>query len=166
MDRAVQFVLLMTLACPCLAAAPMAVPLERNAELSTFYVHVDAGRQSLGSYLVDTGASHMTISRSNVDVLIDAGMAAFVRDVEGTTADGRTIHVPLYRLSEITLDGGCIIRDVEAAVLPGTSRELLGLSVLAKAAPFVFSMNPPQLELNNCGVSSEAAMREVVTKDD
>ena len=78
------------------------------------------------------------------------GEASYLRDLEGRTADGRSMIVPLYRLQAITVDRGCVIRDVEAAVLPGSSRGLLGLSVLSKAAPFVFSMNPPSLEFSNC----------------
>jgi hypothetical protein len=31
---------------------------------------------------------------------------------------------------------------------------LLGLSALEKAAPFVFSTNPPRLSLSNCGTVS------------
>jgi hypothetical protein len=39
---------------------------------------------------------------------------------------------------------------VEAAVFPGKTRQILGLSALKKAAPFIFSMDPPNLVLSNC----------------
>lgn len=126
------------------------ITLERHAELGTFYVHVAVAGQSLGAYLVDTGASYMTLTQEHLATLRSAGEASYLRDLEGRTADGRSMVVPLYRLTAITVDQGCVIRDVEAAVLPGSKRGLLGLSVLSKAAPFVFSMNPPSLELSNC----------------
>jgi predicted aspartyl protease len=126
------------------------IPLERHADLGTFYVKVAVAELSLGAYLVDTGASYMTLTPENLSALQGAGNISYLRDLEGLTADGRSMRVPLYHLSEIVVNEGCVIRDVEAAVLPGSSRGLLGLSVLAKAAPFVFSTNPPTLSLSNC----------------
>jgi predicted aspartyl protease len=128
------------------------MPLERHAELGTFYVKVAVADLSLGAYLVDTGASYMTLTPESLIALQGTrGGISYLRDLEGLTADGRSMRVPLYHLTEITVNEGCVIRDVEAAVLPGSSRGLLGLSVLAKAAPFVFSTNPPSLSLSNCG---------------
>jgi predicted aspartyl protease len=129
------------------------IPLERHAELGTFYVKVAVADTSLGAYLVDTGASYMTLTPESLTALQSNGGAddiSYLRDLEGLTADGRSMRVPLYHLTEITVNEGCVIRDVEAAVLPGSSRGLLGLSVLAKAAPFVFSTNPPSISLSNC----------------
>ena len=35
-------------------------------------------------------------------------------------------------------------------MFPGKTRQILGLSALRQAAPFIFSMNPPKLVLCNC----------------
>jgi hypothetical protein len=43
-----------------------------------------------------------------------------------------------------------MLEEVEVAVFPGNTRQIVGLSVLTRAAPFVFSTNPPQLQLSNC----------------
>src|SRR4030095_7640270 len=149
-NRAVLFIWLATITTSALADGARLIPLERHAELGTFYVRVAVADLNLGAYLVDTGASYMTLTPENLTVLQDAGGVSYLRDLEGMTADGRSMRVPLYHLTEIRVDEGCIIRDVEAAVLPGSSRGLLGLSVLAKAAPFVFSTNPPSLSLSKC----------------
>jgi hypothetical protein len=42
-----------------------------------------------------------------------------------------------------------VLRDVETAVFD-TKRQILGLSVLNRAAPFIFSVDPPELVLSNC----------------
>ena len=132
------------------ADGPKRVALERHQDLDTFYIRIDASGRELGAYLVDTGASYMTITQSHIDGLREAGAAQYVRDVEGRMADGRSMRVAVYRLAEITLDDQCVIRDVEAAVVPGVTRGLLGLSALVKTSPFIFSSHPPSLELSNC----------------
>jgi hypothetical protein len=44
----------------------------------------------------------------------------------------------------------CRVTDIEVAVFPGSTRQILGLSTLRKASPFLFSMDPPRLHLSNC----------------
>ena len=65
-------------------------------------------------------------------------------------ADGSRRIIPIYRVAKLTLGDDCVLRDVEAAVFPQRTRLILGLSALEKTAPFIFSTNPPVLELSNC----------------
>jgi hypothetical protein len=46
--------------------------------------------------------------------------------------------VPIYRLAAITIGNDCHFHNVEAAVFPGDTRNILGLSALNKACPFFF----------------------------
>ena len=73
-----------------------------------------------------------------------------VGQLDGRLADGTTLRVPVYRISEITIGQSCRISNVEAAVLPGAKRGLFGLSALRKTSPFQFSIDPPALTLSNC----------------
>ncbi len=125
------------------------VPM-RDRGASTYYV--TGVVEGLGSMemLVDTGASYMTLNQSELEVLLEKGLATYVKDLSGKLADGTRRIVPVYRISTLSLGEHCELRDVEAAVFPNKTRNLLGLSVLRKAEPFIFSMDPPRLVLSHC----------------
>jgi hypothetical protein len=58
--------------------------------------------------------------------------------------------LPIYSIQSINIGGQCSLQDIEVAVFPGNTRQILGLSTLRQASPFIFSMDPPQLILSNC----------------
>ncbi|HEY9198386.1 MAG TPA: retropepsin-like aspartic protease [Gammaproteobacteria bacterium] len=122
----------------------------RDKGAATYYV--DGEIQGVGrvDFMVDTGSGFMTINEETLAILQQSGDATYTRDLSGILADGTTKRVPVYRLSEIRIGTACILRDVEAAVFPGKTRQILGLSALRHAAPFIFSMDPPKLVLSNC----------------
>lgn len=101
-------------------------------------------------FLVDTGAGYMTINEEVLTILQSKGMATHIRNMQGVLANGARMTVPLYRLTSINIGGVCVLRDVEAAVFPGATRGLLGLNALAQTAPFMFSVEPPSLQMSNC----------------
>lgn len=131
------------------AASPTIIPM-RDKGADTYYVDVHVEGFGRVDYLVDTGAGYMTINEDTLSVLQAGNNAVYVKRLRGILADGRTLIVPVYRIESITIGGSCKIHDVEVAVFPGGSRSLLGLSVLRKAAPFSFSVEPPQLQVSNC----------------
>ena len=100
------------------------------------------------TFYVDTGSSITTINQPTLDRLIKQGLADYDRDLSGILADGSRLTVPVYRVASLNI-GGCVLRDVETAVFD-TERQILGLSVLNRAAPFIFSIDPPELVLSNC----------------
>lgn len=132
-----------------LAAPPTIIPM-KDKGADTFYVDVHVEGFGRVDYLVDTGAGYMTINEDALAVLQAGNNATYVKRLQGILADGRTLIVPVYRVESITIGGSCMIHDVEVAVFPGGSRSLLGLSALRKAAPFSFSVEPPQLQVSNC----------------
>jgi hypothetical protein len=69
-------------------------------------------------------------------------------------ADGSETVVSVYRLATLKLGNNCIIQDVEAAVMPGATPNILGLNALKKAAPFSMSLSPPTLTLAGCVADS------------
>ena len=101
-------------------------------------------------FLVDTGASYMTLGQDELDTLKSKGLAHYQRDITGRMADGTRKVVPIYRIARVSLDGRCDLLDVEVAVFPKRTRKLLGLSALQKAGPFIFSMDPPEIVLSDC----------------
>ncbi|GMR08828.1 MAG: hypothetical protein BMS9Abin26_1835 [Gammaproteobacteria bacterium] len=150
------FLLLLVAGLPVGAAyTTMVVPMEERST-ATFYIDVilpDVGNMSL---MVDTGAAYMTINEDMLKTMEKKGHAVFVRELSARLADGSVRDYPVYKVSEINIGGKCVIQNVEVAVLPGNTRCMLGLSALRKAAPFEFSMDPPQLRLSNCDTVSSS----------
>lgn len=149
--RAVFIVTLMLAATgsPEAAQFDQQIPM-RVTKASTFYVGGYLNGFGAVDMMVDTGSSYTTINQAALAVLQENGAVTYVKDLTGIMADGARKVVPIYRISNMTIGDGCVLHDVEAAVFPGNTRYILGLSALKLAAPFVFSMEPPTLVLSNC----------------
>ena len=126
----------------------------QQSKTSSYYVTGIIEGLGEQKFLVDTGASYVTLAQDELDVLKSKGLAHYQREITGRMADGTRKQVPIYRIARISLGGRCDLRDVEAAILPGQTRKLLGLSALRKAGPFIFSMDPPELVLSDCTVNA------------
>ena len=117
---------------------------------ATFYVPGEIAGYGRVELMVDTGSGYMTINEQTLDVLKREGGVHYVKQLRGILADGSDIMVPVYKIIRMSIGDNCWLRDVEAAVFPGNSRQILGLSALRKAAPFIFSVDPPTLALSQC----------------
>jgi predicted aspartyl protease len=117
---------------------------------STFYISGQIGNSAPTDFMVDTGSSYMTINEETLAQLRASDEPRYLRELTGVLANGDEIRVPVYSLTSVRIGGVCMLEDVEAAVFPGNTRQILGLSALLKAAPFIFSTDPPQLELSHC----------------
>jgi predicted aspartyl protease len=123
----------------------------------TFYVSARIAGIGPTEFMVDTGSSYLTINQATLSKLQSNGKADYLRDLVGIMANGDELVMPVYRIPRIVLGNNCELYDLEAVVFPGQTRQLLGLSVLRKAAPFMFSIDPPGLQLSNCGLVSASA---------
>ncbi|HVT36257.1 MAG TPA: retropepsin-like aspartic protease [Nevskiaceae bacterium] len=135
----------------------MDIPLDKRPA-GTFYtggVIQGYGRLDM---LVDTGSSILVIDENILSQLVQAGEAEYSRQLGGLMADGTQRHVPVYRVHALRVGDNCWIRNVEAAVFPAGSRAILGMNVLTRLAPFTFSADPPQLQLNQCLATPAEAM--------
>lgn len=122
----------------------------RDKGAATYYVDGEIHGVGPADFMVDTGSGYMTINEETLAVLQQTGGATYVRELSGMLADGTTKQVSVYRIAEVRIGTACTLRDIEAAVFPGKTRQILGLSALRQAAPFIFSMNPPTLVLSHC----------------
>jgi len=116
----------------------------------TFYVSGWIAGTEPTEFMVDTGSSYLTINQVTLKKLMAHGRVDYQRDLVAVLANGDELTMPVYRIPRIILGNSCELRDVEAVVFPGNTRQILGLSVLRKAAPFMFSIDPPELRLSNC----------------
>ncbi len=133
------------------ARIPMSV-----GSAATYYVQARFGALEATDFLVDTGSGFLTINRSTVDALVQQGLASYKRDLPGVLADGTEVKVPVYRISQFSI-GPCRLQNIEAVVFPATNRQIVGLNVLNRSAPFIFSVNPPELVLSHCTEQGLAA---------
>ena len=125
------------------------VPM-RSSKAATFYVGGYLDGYGAVEMIVDTGSSFTTINETALKALRKNGTATYVKDLSGIMADGTRKLVPIYRLSSMSIGEACQLHNVEAAVFPGDTRYILGLSALKLAAPFAISLEPPTLMLSNC----------------
>ncbi|HHJ15018.1 MAG TPA: hypothetical protein ENJ79_11720 [Gammaproteobacteria bacterium] len=126
------------------------IPMSQK-RLATYYIQASLRGTGEVEFMVDTGAGYTTINEHTLEGLLAAGNAFYLGELTGVMADGSQQRLPLYRVRQLVLGKDCVLRDVDVAVFPRETRMLLGLSALRKAAPFVFSTNPPRLSLSNCG---------------
>ena len=117
---------------------------------NTYYINGNIRGLGPTEFMVDTGSGYMTINQETLDILREKGEATFVKQLTGVLADGQQKIYPVYRIAQIRLGESCILRGVEAAVFPGNTRQILGLSALKQAGKFTFDFSPPQLHLNQC----------------
>lgn len=130
---------------------------------STFYVPGLITGLGAVQWMVDTGSGYMTINEEILALLKEHGLAQFVKTLRGRLADGSEREVPVYSIDAISIGDACWLRDVEVAVFPGNTRPILGLNVLQRTAPFIFSFEPPQLVLSHCDRAVDAVASGLAT---
>jgi len=132
----------------------------RTTKAATFYVGGYLDGFGAVDMMVDTGSSYTTINEAALGVLRENGAVTYVKELTGIMADGTRKVVPIYRISSMSIGKACLLHNVEAAVFPGHTRNILGLSALKLAAPFAFSLEPPTLMLSNCADSASLTKQE------
>ena len=152
----------LSLACAVSHAAQFdqKIPM-RTTKAATLYVGGYLDGYGAVDMMVDTGSSYTTINEESLKVLRENGAVTYVKDLAGIMADGTRKVVPIYRISSMSIGDGCLLHNVEAAVFPGDTRYILGLSALKLAAPFAISLQPPTLALSNCTDEASASEREL-----
>ena len=126
------------------------IPLE-NKGLGTYYVNVGLPGVPQTAYMLDTGSGYAVINQETLALLKQNNEVRFIKKVKGILANGKSYVVPIWRISRLSLNDQCILRDIEVAVFPGKTRQILGMSALKKVAPFELSFDPPRLTLKQCG---------------
>lgn len=146
----VLVVLMFVVCLPVAASQFNAVVPIHDKGAQTFYIDGKLGNLDATEFMLDTGSGYLVINQDSLAKLKKRGQAGYVKDIKGILANGDEFIVPVWRISSMTINGQCILRDVEAAVFPGKTRQILGLTALKKAAPFIVSFDPPQIVFSHC----------------
>ena len=134
------------------AGTPQTVELRLRAT-GTYYVPSQIAGLKPMNMLLDTGSSHVVISPQMLAELRLHQDVVEVRDINGRMADGSQRRVPLVRIPSLRLGENCWVQNVEAAVIAGSTRPIIGMSVLNQLAPFTLSTSPPSIALAGCGAA-------------
>lgn len=130
-------------------AEPVAIALEAAAS-GTFYVNASLNAAIETELLLDTGSGYVSLSRRTFERVTAGTHPQPERTITGILADGNTVSVPIYRITELKLGSDCVLHDVEVAVFRNAARDILGLNALKQMQPFTLQLDPPQLSAN-CG---------------
>jgi predicted aspartyl protease len=127
--------------------------------MATYYVNAEIADLGLSEFMVDTGSGYLTINEQTLNALQEREQVQYVKELRAILANGSELIIPVYAIKQLRI-GACTLRNVEAAVFPARTRQILGLSALNKAAPFTFSVEPPELVLSNCAQSVDASLAQ------
>jgi clan AA aspartic protease (TIGR02281 family) len=118
--------------------------------LATYYVTGQVNGYSKTDFMIDTGSGYSAINETMLEKLRDQNKVEYLNTISGVMANGNQTSLPVYLIASINIGGKCILNNIKAVVLPGNTRNILGLNALKKAAPFAMSVNPPKLILSHC----------------
>lgn len=122
----------------------------RRVESGNYYVHGIFGTGVETDLLVDTGSGYVALTRGTFARIKDLPGVTYLRNIAGSMANGKQLNVAVYRVASLKLGDNCVLTDVEVAVMPGATRDILGLSALRKVEPFALQLEPPVLYLSSC----------------
>ncbi len=125
------------------------VDLERH-DAGTLYLRGQLAEGLETELLLDTGSTYVALSRETFAKLEGQPGVEYLRDIQGAMAGGRRLRVPVYRLPTLSIGTGCVLHDIEVAVMPRGGRDILGMSALRQMEPFTLSFEPPRLRFAQC----------------
>jgi predicted aspartyl protease len=120
----------------------------------TYYVVGQIKGYRETDFMIDTGSGYTAINETMLKELREQNNIEYITTVSGIMANGKRTTLPIYRIASINIGGKCKLNNIKVVILPGNTRNILGLNALKKVAPFAMSMNPPELILSHCQITT------------
>ncbi|MBF0153687.1 MAG: retroviral-like aspartic protease family protein [Magnetococcales bacterium] len=105
------------------------IPLTRRGR--TLYISATLNSTTTVEFVLDTGASVVSLPRGIILELMDAKAIANLPSITVKTADGRISKEKLIKLESIQV-GPVLVKDISAVIAPANAPALLGMSLLDK----------------------------------
>jgi hypothetical protein len=121
----------------------------KTANSGTSYVDATLAESITASFLVDTGSAMLVINQTTFKALKQSNHVQFSHEAAARLANGKLHRVDVYTVPQFRIGQRCDIGPVEVAVIK-KGNNILGMSVLKRAAPFALSIVPPTLMLSEC----------------
>ncbi|MEN9726866.1 MAG: hypothetical protein RL434_1232 [Pseudomonadota bacterium] len=127
-----------------------------SSGVGTLHMQGEMGHGVKTEFLLDTGSAYVVLSDTTRRELEAQSALVKVRHLRAVMANNATVRAAVYRVSELKLSEGCVIRDFEAVAIPGAEKNILGLSALKTVAPFTVHLDPSVMEMTCEGSSAKA----------
>ena len=125
---------------------------QKNTDV--YYLSAILGESIETEFLFDTGSGYLAINEVILAQLKSQKQASFKRYIHAKMANGKIRQVPLYKIVSLSLAPGCVLYDVDAAILPRNTRNILGMNVLKMMDSVSLSMDKPSLTVKGCSSTS------------
>ena len=125
------------------------IPMQQH-DSGNYYLSARLNGVVQAEFLLDTGAGFVTINRDALRALKKERDIEKVNRVAMRMANGALQAVDVYRVDVLELGDGCDVGPIDVAVIPGSTRNILGINALAKAAPFAVYVSSPTLAVSAC----------------
>ncbi|MBM4228592.1 MAG: hypothetical protein FJ164_12735 [Gammaproteobacteria bacterium] len=132
-------------------------------DVGTLHMQGEMGKGVKTEFLLDTGSAYVVLSDSTRRELEAQSALVKVRHLRAVMANNATVRAAVYRVNELKLSAGCVIRNFEAVAIPGAEKDILGLSALKTVAPFTVSLDPSVMEMT-CADEAAKAKTAAVTE--
>ncbi|MEM7467883.1 MAG: retroviral-like aspartic protease family protein [Pseudomonadota bacterium] len=116
----------------------------------TFEVTGQFGASAPEQFLIDTGAAISTISAAHFKKLKNTQAVVATRSIAARLANGKYQKTKVYEISGFKLGRLCKLGKIEVAVMASGGRNIIGMDVLAKTAPFGLYLDSPSLAVSTC----------------
>jgi len=129
-------------------ADQVSFPLE-IAATGTYYIQAILDEHVDTMLLLDTGSGYVSLSQQTFNKLAAGSTKRLLRHIQGVMANGKKVTVPIYQIAELRLGSSCVLHEIEVAVMPAGSRDILGLNAIRQLQPVTLALDPPSLS-GNC----------------
>ena len=146
---AVTIIALLLLPATVLADFEVMLPIV-STQAGSYSVEGGFGKTQASQFLIDTGAGMSTLSRDLFKAVKRTHHVEPVRKIAARLANGQLLKAQVYRIADFRLGKQCRIGAVEVAVMPNAGRNIIGMDILAKTAPFGLNLDKPALAVSQC----------------
>ena len=137
-----------------------------NTKAGSYSVAGSFGGDKVAQFLIDTGAGMSTLSRDTFKVLKRTHDVEPVRKIAARLANGKLLKAQVYRVADFRIGNQCNIGAVEVAVMPNSGRNIIGMDILAKTAPFGLILEEqPALAVSKCELIESPPRVELTLSD-
>lgn len=131
------------------ATADIDIPLyEKGTDV--FYLEAFLEGYGQAEFMLDTGSGPAALASDVLLQLKNQGKAVFSHQGVALLANGQQKYFQVYYVDSLLFGNDCMIKNFEAAELPAGTRNIIGINLLKRAAPFSIKTNPSILSLEGC----------------
>lgn len=120
------------------------IPLDEH-EGGGYYLHTTADSQET-DMLLDTGSKYVVLSKKTFNnIQLNHHNMVLIRTINGVTANGDISAYNVYMIETLIVSNECVLKNVEAVLMPNSKADILGVNVLKSMSPFTVNFSDSTL---------------------